>query len=502
MARANLNDLAAFLAVARLGSRSERLASSADVTDTQAVSAGQLASAYAAVLFLVSIGVACTPFASMRLIAIPGYMTSFGSVMIVINLLLAVLLFSKGSIEGRGDATRLGTAYFFVTVIFVPLLAAFPGAIMPTSIIGTPLSAVWLWSFWHAGFALFVARYAWFAERPNAKTASPLLAIVGVSATCGALAIVATTFLPYLPSTMADGHTLFSGVGGAIPISILVLDAIALALVCRLRARTHEELWLAVAMVAALFDVWLTYRGVERFSLGWYVAKLASLFTSLAVLVTLLHEVTLLRARVGASNTALRDLVHVDGLTGLNNRRRFDEMIETEWRRARRERQPVSLLMIDVDYFKRYNDCYGHVQGDECLRRISTMLASSLSRPGDAAARYGGEEFVILLPATDAAGAFQVAERLRSNVHELAIPHSSSPLGCVTLSIGLATAVPGPMTSIAGTIADADKALYRAKRDGRDQARGVDEPMTTTGSAEDQPFKADARQIPKPVSIP
>ena len=447
------------------------------------VTARQRAWAYFAVASLILIGIGCTPFAAIPLLQIPGYMTAFGSVMVVINILLAVLLFSKGVIEGRCDATRLGTAYLFVAVIFVPLVASYPGGVMPGSIIGTPLTAVWLWSFWHAGFALCVARYAWLAERPAQRVASPAIAVAAVTATCVGLTVVATTLLPYLPSTMADGHTLFSGIGGAIPVVILILIATALALVCRMPRQTHEQLWLAVAMVAALFDVWLTYRGAQRYSLGWYVSKLGSLFTSLAVFITLLHEIMLLHARAAAANGILTTMVHVDGLTGLYNRRRFDELIETEWRRGSREQQPISVLMIDVDLFKNYNDCYGHLEGDECLRQISVTLAWAVNRPGDSAARYGGEEFVVLLPSTDASGAIRVAERVRSRLRSLAIPHSASPLGRVTLSIGLATAVPGPEMTVNDLIAEADRGLYRAKRDGRDRASWAVERTIPTGLA-------------------
>lgn len=466
-----------------MGKPSEAIGALASAATAREVTTTQRAWARVAVASLTVIGIACTPFATIPLLPIPGYMTAFGSVMVVINILLAVLLFSKGVIEGRSDPIRLGTAYLFVAVIFVPLVASYPGGVMPGSIIGTPLTAVWLWSFWHAGFALCVARYAWLAERSDKRVASPVIAVAGVTATCVGLTVVATKLLAYLPSTMADGHTLFYGNGGAIPIVILILIAAALALVCRRPAQTHERLWLAVAMVAALFDVWLTYQGAQRYSLGWYVSKLGSLFTSLAVLVTLLHEIMLLHARAAAANGILTTMVHVDGLTGLNNRRRFDELIDTEWRRGYREQQPVSLLMIDVDLFKNYNDCYGHLEGDECLRQIAVTLAWAVNRPGDSAARYGGEEFVLLLPATDAAGAIRVAERVRSRLRGLAIPHSASPLGRVTLSIGLATAVPVTETTFNDLMAEADRALYRAKRDGRDRASWAAERTIPTGLA-------------------
>ncbi|MCW6510866.1 ATP-binding protein [Lichenifustis flavocetrariae] len=263
--------------------------------------------AYGFTVGLVVSGMACTPFATLKLLPIPGYMAAFGTAMVVINLLLAVLLFSKGSIERRGDATRLGAAYLFVAVIFVPLVASFPGALVQGTLIGTSISAVWLWSFWHAGFALYVMRYAWVAGQTARRGDSMAMTIAIVVAVCLALSLATTVLLPYLPSTMADGHTLFSGISKMIPIAILTLIFLALVLVCRLGGRTVEQLWLAVAMVAAFFDVWLTYQGAERYSLGWYLSKLESLFTSLVILVTLLHEVTLLHARAATANTLLKE---------------------------------------------------------------------------------------------------------------------------------------------------------------------------------------------------
>jgi signal transduction histidine kinase/CheY-like chemotaxis protein/HPt (histidine-containing phosphotransfer) domain-containing protein len=260
--------------------------------------------ALSAIALLSVVTIVATPVANTKLLAIPGYMTAFGSAMIVINILLAALLFSKGTLEANGDSTRLATAYLYVAIIFVPLVASFPGGIMPGSLIGTPISAVWLWSFWHAGFGLYIIRYAWLAKRP-APTTSLRAAMLGTFGAVALLTVVSTSLLPFLPSTLSDGHTLFSGASGLIPVVILVILLIALALVCRLGARNLEQISLTVAMVAALFDVWLTYQGSDRFSLGWYLSKCGSLVTSLVVLVTLLHEVTLLHRRAALANTEL-----------------------------------------------------------------------------------------------------------------------------------------------------------------------------------------------------
>jgi diguanylate cyclase (GGDEF)-like protein len=166
-------------------------------------------------------------------------------------------------------------------------------------------------------------------------------------------------------------------------------------------------------------------------------------------------------------------LATTDSLTGLANRRSFDKQIETEWLRASREGTPLSLLLIDVDQFKSYNDIYGHQAGDECLRAVADVLSRAARRPGDLVARYGGEEVAVLLPDTDDAGAATVAENIRAQVEALALRHSANPpSGIVTISIGSATLVPAHERSPGGTreiIALADNALYRSKQDGRNR---------------------------------
>jgi len=169
----------------------------------------------------------------------------------------------------------------------------------------------------------------------------------------------------------------------------------------------------------------------------------------------------------------LRQIALMDGLTAIANRRRFDEVFEAEWRRAARKQVSVSLLLCDVDHFKNYNDHYGHQAGDDCLRQVAQAIAGEMNRPGDLAARYGGEEFVCILPDTDSEGALQVAERIRSALAALALPHAFSSAGpVVSLSLGVATAVPTHDLTGQDLIAFADECLYRAKKSGRDRACG------------------------------
>ncbi|CAG8866103.1 Protein-glutamate methylesterase/protein-glutamine glutaminase [Pseudomonas fluorescens] len=170
------------------------------------------------------------------------------------------------------------------------------------------------------------------------------------------------------------------------------------------------------------------------------------------------------------TNLVLQRLMNSDGLTGLSNRRHFDEYLELEWRRAMREQTQLSLLMIDVDYFKSYNDTYGHLAGDEALRRVAEAIRGSCSRPTDLSARYGGEEFALVLPNTSPGGARLIAEKLRLMVLALNIPHTAPTADSrLTASIGLATQTPAIGTQCRQLISAADKGLYMAKNQGRNQ---------------------------------
>jgi len=170
------------------------------------------------------------------------------------------------------------------------------------------------------------------------------------------------------------------------------------------------------------------------------------------------------------TNLMLQRLMNSDGLTGLSNRRHFDEYLELEWRRAIREQAQLSLLMIDVDYFKAFNDTFGHLAGDEALRKVAESIRGSCARPSDLPARYGGEEFALVLPNTSPGGARLVAEKLRQSVVAMNIAHDLPVANSwLTVSIGLATLTPGIGSHCRQLISAADKGLYLAKNSGRNQ---------------------------------
>ncbi len=204
-------------------------------------------------------------------------------------------------------------------------------------------------------------------------------------------------------------------------------------------------------------------------SLGIPIARstILSLRQQIVELLEANEQIAFSRDQLEAANHQLETLATTDALTAMTNRRGFDLAFRREWRRAVRGFQPISLLLLDLDYFKKLNDCLGHPAGDDCLARVGRCIQVSVRRPGDVATRYGGEEFAIILPDTDPMAARMMAERIRLAIASLRIPHPGSPMGIVTASVGAATALPDETLAATLLIEQADAALYRAKASGR-----------------------------------
>ena len=265
-----------------------------------------------------------------------------------------------------------------------------------------------------------------------------------IAAVCAA-ALLATRGQAILPPIMqGNRHTANMGV---VVWSVWLLSLGALAMLARRRPYSVLDLWLIVTMCAWLFDIALSAAlDTGRYDLGFYAGRIYGLFAASFILIVLLTQtsrlyVQLMKLRDSdrSKTEELRRLTTIDPLTGIANRRAFEEALDQEWRRMMRHSTPLSLLMIDVDYFKRFNDAYGHVAGDQCLRAVAQALAQRTRRAGELAARYGGEEFAVLLPQIDAAAARRLAELICQTVRELQIPHEGSAVAShVTISVGAA----------------------------------------------------------------
>jgi diguanylate cyclase (GGDEF)-like protein len=220
----------------------------------------------------------------------------------------------------------------------------------------------------------------------------------------------------------------------------------------------------------------LIYRPAQPTDWRWLLWVLAAAALSLAILTWIARRFYRISGRLREQleenrrlEDELRALTITDSLTGLRNRRHFDTVCATEWERARRAQRPLTVLFIDIDFFKAYNDSHGHGAGDDCIAVVGKAIDQSLQRPADLAARYGGDEFVVLLPDTDLAGAVDVAERVAAAVRALDIPHGGSRFGRVTLSIGVAQQIPEPNHRPQEMLQRADRALYAAKESGRNE---------------------------------
>jgi diguanylate cyclase (GGDEF)-like protein len=408
---------------------------------------------------------------------LPAFLPSYGTAVIIADLLTAFLLLNQARLVHRLSLFALASAYLFSGLIATAQLLVFPGVFSEHGLLGAgPQSAVWLWMMWHGGFPLFLIGYAVetpIDDRMSRGGRARRRGWGGFAATFAL--VVACTMLvtaghDRLPVLVSNGSYARSFAVGVAPAVVAVNGLAVIAIVVRTRLKTVVQVWLAVASFASLLDALLTLSAAMRFSVGWYVARIDSAIASAIILAAFLSEMIRLYREIMQLNERLSTMAAVDGLTGIANRRHFDETLEMEWQRAARQRTPLGLLMIDVDYFKRYNDALGHPAGDACLKAIAAATGASMRRAGDLAARYGGEEFVVLLPGADADGGLAVARHLRDRVHALAIPHPNGVADRVTVSIGVASLVPTAAKAPEVLLAAADGALYAAKEGGRDRA--------------------------------
>jgi diguanylate cyclase (GGDEF)-like protein len=447
---------------------------------------------------------ALAPFARVSLGPVLPFIPIYQSALLVNDFITAAFLLGESRISCSGDLRLLAGGYLFCALISSVHALSFPGLFTPNGLLGAgPQTTAWLWMMWHGGFPVFVIAYASYSRKRDTThgTASAMITAASVVVAVAGLTLLATAGQRLLPQIM-QGNS-YSPALTVVVSGVWLLNLFALLLLSRRKPYSVLDLWLIVTMCAWLFDVALSAMlNGSRYDLGFYAGRIYGLLAASFVLVMLLHasgklylQLHTLREGDHAKAIELHRLSTNDQLTGIANRRAFDDALNQEWRRLMRHGAMLSLLMIDVDFFKRFNDAYGHVAGDRCLRAVGQVIGGKARRAGELAARYGGEEFAVLLPHVNLADARKLGEVICAAVRGQNIPNEKSEVAsCVTVSIGAATIsdLPElaatlsrkgtlPSASMPGAtvlIEMADQALYQAKVAGRNRvviAGAIDE---------------------------
>jgi diguanylate cyclase (GGDEF)-like protein len=437
---------------------------------------------------------ALAPFAKLPLTPVPAFIPIYQSALVINDLITVVFLLGQSQVARGRALILLAGGYLFTALMSSVHALTFPGLFAPGGLLEAgPQTTAWLYMFWHGGFPLFVLAYAVCdAEQPRRTGALMLLVAVAVCCAVIACAVFATAGQHLLPAIMQGNHYAPSLI--IVVSSVWALNLFAAAVVSRRRPLSILDLWLIVTMCAWMFDIALSAMfNAGRFDVGFYAGRTYGLVAASLVLVMLLSghsrlylQLVKLHRSEREKSAELQRITTIDALTGIANRRAFDEALCEEWRRMLRHGTALSLLMIDVDYFKRFNDAYGHVAGDQCLRRVAQAVTSKARRAGELAARYGGEEFAVLLPQTGIGEARKLADIICDAVRDCQIAHEQSGAGPhVTISVGVASIGKYPDGAAAFSregvapaafsagetilVETADLALYRAKMAGRNQ---------------------------------
>ncbi len=411
------------------------------------------------------------PFAGRPLPHVAAFLPMFAVFAVFSDALTAYLLMTHERVVHYPPLALLAAAFVFSGLVAALQVLTFPTAFTPTGLFDVNgQTSVWMWVFWHLGFPAWIVAYAvvdarWkrsdrlgLGTRPRwTRAAIPIAALV---------ALLALPLSVFCANVTLVSHGNFSpGFRvGVFPL-VIAVNVIALAIgVRRFWKGTIVQVWMLVALFTITCDVALNLLGGHaRFTLGWYAARICTLLSTSTLLAVLIAEIHTMYAQAAA-------LAGIDGLTGIANRRTHEDRLEAAYRTALRSGRPYALIMFDVDWFKAYNDTFGHLAGDDALRAVAGAARASLGRSSDALARYGGEEFVVVLGDTTEAGARVVGERIRAAVSDLRLPHAPAAGGAfLSVSVGCAAYEPPSGESPSGLRTRADRALYAAKDGGRNR---------------------------------
>ncbi len=429
-------------------------------------------------LLILGVFALAVPRATQALPAVPPFMPMCALTVFTTACIVSFLLSAQFTVTRQPILGALGGAYAFTALAVALQLMTFPGVFTPDGLFGAgPDSALWMWVFWHGGFPFFVILAVVMRNLSGEALIRPrnvglwTWGLVGGPVAVG-VALCGLALYGDLPSALKVAGSSGGYERNATALVIWALNVVAIAVVLlRGRLRAVLDIWISIALLACLIDTSLNLLSAARFSVGWYLARVFSMFAPGVLVCVLVWEVTVLYRRLFAAHvTLLQTSVH-DALTAIYNRSYFNAQFGKEFERAKRGNLPLSLIMIDVDHFKRYNDALGHPKGDACLVAVASALAGVVRRPADFVCRYGGEEFAIVLPDTDLHGASEIAAQATQAVMRLRLD-APAPAGYVTVSAGCAAL---RWERLADELVEAaDVALYRAKAAGRNRVHLAD----------------------------
>jgi diguanylate cyclase (GGDEF)-like protein len=408
-----------------------------------------------------------------------AFLPAVAAVAIFAQLLTAFLLFNQYRASGYPPLAVLALAYVGSAVLAGEWVLMIPHVWSVAAALGVgPQTSAWMFVASHTFFVTYVILYIFweslcrrftvFARRNGLPTLTAIAILLAI-----ALPFALTQLQDSLPPTV-DGANWSGFLLTTITPLLLAYYALAYGLLMFVsRTRTVVHLWLSVVIIVSFYEILVSnVFGSSRFSVGWYLGRAEWLGAASLFLLVLLGSVYRILLSLASHNATLYAQSVSDELTGLLNRRGFNARLEEELRRTQRKGENLTLLMIDIDDFKSYNDAFGHPAGDTALSTVARVIRTTLRRAADCGSRIGGEEFAILLPETDEPGALAVAERIRRGVERLGIVQGAGTHHPVlTVSVGIASTRIQPVADGLDLLRCADRVLYEAKSSGRNCIR-------------------------------
>ena len=441
-------------------------------------STGERVSAFAVAFALVAIGMAATRLQTLTFGVVPGLLPCVSAAGMVALLVSCAVLRNHYRASGYAPLAFLAVAYGVCAALMVSYLLTSPGIFSPSGFgLGSQV-AMWLWVGWHCAFVFLIGAYVcadiFCSRQSNGEgRGGRVISLYSLSVMAVAALSVETLLLYQDQLPVLVTRNGFTPMFRTVIEQLLISSAMAVlvVLVVTSRLRSSVNLWLAAVLVAFTIDLVVSGEIAQRmYTLAWGIGLAEALaWQCLFLVIQLQNSSEQLEAFANDKRELIEETLR-DALTGLYNRRGFDVRIDEAMRQSVGAQTPLAILVLDLDHFKSYNDHFGHIAGDEALRAVAKTIASIANRSTDVCCRVGGEEFAVVLRMTDEPSAMTVAERIRSSVMRLHIPHAPNvPLPSVTVSIGVAAGDGKRGVSCKALYELADNALYRAKRLGRNR---------------------------------